>query len=292
MQEVGIMLVEDDAGFAELVEAWLADALAEDRALFPSHGIAITPATTLAEARALLPGAGCDLILADLNLPDARGIDTFTGLVELAPLLPIIVLSNLDDADLAIQAVRLGAQDYLVKSQLTGHLLLRAIRYTLERHRLHRELEATRERERVQRERFFLERLVSQGSSPTAARALGIQPLRVGLPELFGQLVERFAGLLGKQLEMRTYKVIHPLLPELKALAEELVFLRAGPRDVVEIYKATLERTGDTLNPLKTEALHEEGRYLAFELMGHLVTFYRPYALGGRRPSATNDQEP
>ena len=75
------------------------------------------------------------LVLLDLSLPDSHGLSTFTKLRAQVPQIPIIVMSGLDDQNLAVQAVHEGAQDYLVKGQVTGPLLVRAMRYALERMR-------------------------------------------------------------------------------------------------------------------------------------------------------------
>jgi K+-sensing histidine kinase KdpD len=74
-----------------------------------------------------------DVILADLSLPDSQGLDTFTKINEKFSEKPIIVLTGLDDKELANQAVREGAQDYLVKGEVDGRLLGRSIGYAIER---------------------------------------------------------------------------------------------------------------------------------------------------------------
>ncbi|QDU93186.1 hybrid sensor histidine kinase/response regulator [Lignipirellula cremea] len=74
-----------------------------------------------------------DLILLDLTLPDSFGLDTFDDFLKPAAETPIVILTNADDDSLALEAVRRGAQDYLVKNQLDGRLLARAIRYAIER---------------------------------------------------------------------------------------------------------------------------------------------------------------
>jgi two-component system phosphate regulon sensor histidine kinase PhoR len=77
-----------------------------------------------------------DAVLLDLSLPDSQGLETFLRVQAQAPHVPITVLSGLDDAALALQAVREGAQDYLVKGKIDGNLLVRAIRYAIERKRI------------------------------------------------------------------------------------------------------------------------------------------------------------
>ncbi len=74
-----------------------------------------------------------DVVLLDLSLPDSFGLETLKKLQALAPDIPVVVLTGADDRDLALQAMAIGAQDYLVKDQLSAPLLERAIRYAIER---------------------------------------------------------------------------------------------------------------------------------------------------------------
>ena len=89
-----------------------------------------------------------DIILVDLSLPDSHGFETFEKINTTWPEIPIIVLTGNDDDDLAGQAVKAGAQDYLVKGEFEHQLLIRSIRHALERHRLLSELKAARIAER------------------------------------------------------------------------------------------------------------------------------------------------
>ena len=82
-----------------------------------------------------------DVILLDLGLPDAQGLETFARMHGAARDVPIIVLSGLGDDEVAVQAVQRGAQDFLPKSQMNGDILLRAIRYAIERHHAQEERE-------------------------------------------------------------------------------------------------------------------------------------------------------
>jgi sigma-B regulation protein RsbU (phosphoserine phosphatase) len=86
-----------------------------------------------------------DVVLLDLGLPDSSGLETFYSLYAYANDVPIVVLSGYDDERTAIQAVQAGAQDYLVKGQLTDHLLVRSIRYAIERSRRYHAEEAMRD---------------------------------------------------------------------------------------------------------------------------------------------------
>lgn len=100
---ISILLVEDDPDDVFLLRKTLQEA-ARDR-------YTIHVATRLSEALALADAEHCDAALLDLSLPDSHGLDTFSALHRHAPGLPIVVLTGLDDEDLAIRAVHEGAQD-------------------------------------------------------------------------------------------------------------------------------------------------------------------------------------
>jgi PAS domain S-box-containing protein len=82
-----------------------------------------------------LRAAPFDVVLLDLDLPDSKGLETFERLHRAPPNLPIVVISGMDDERTALDAVRAGAQDYLVKGHIDGHVLARVLRYAIERKR-------------------------------------------------------------------------------------------------------------------------------------------------------------
>jgi CheY-like chemotaxis protein len=127
-----ILIVEDNPADADLI-----------REMLPPDGplhFQVESVVRLSGALARLERKGIDLVLMDLGLPDSQGLPTFHALRKATPDIPVIVLSGNDDQELAIAAVRDGAQDYLVKGRIGGDLLVRAIRYALERERLISEL--------------------------------------------------------------------------------------------------------------------------------------------------------
>ncbi|MBI2059458.1 MAG: PAS domain S-box protein [Nitrospirae bacterium] len=147
---VRILLIEDSEADAR----WIRDTFASQYA-DRSTG---TPPFEWAWAESLMKGirraaeGGIDVILLDLTLPDSQGLPTFLKLRSVVPHVPIIVLTGVQDDQLAVQAVHEGAQDYLVKTDLTPGLLQRAVRYAAERQSA---LEALRESE--QRFRSIIE---------------------------------------------------------------------------------------------------------------------------------------
>jgi signal transduction histidine kinase len=122
-----VLLIEDNVGFAYVIRDMLTR---QNASLF-----AVEQAHTLADGLAILDRGGIDVVLLDLGLPDSTRIQTFSRAHAHAPRTPIIVLTVLDDDEVALQAVRAGAQDYLVKERVDKHLLVRAIRYAVERAR-------------------------------------------------------------------------------------------------------------------------------------------------------------
>ncbi len=145
IEPIRILLVEDNDGDARLLAEYLREAV--------SLPTTLIRADRFEQARDRLRAGPTDLILLDLSLPDAHGIGTVTLATEAAPDIPIIVLTGLDDAELAVRAVHAGAQDYLVKGQVDSALLARSIRYALERHRLDRERRRALAEEQAARER-------------------------------------------------------------------------------------------------------------------------------------------
>ena len=136
-----LLIVEDDVIDRKLLERLLAQS---------SLGACqVENADRLVGALALLQDHPCDIILLDLGLPDSQGMDSVVRLQACAPQTPIIVLSGLDDADVATQAVQIGVQDYLIKGQVDANLLMRAIRYALERKKAERQLQAAELRYRT-----------------------------------------------------------------------------------------------------------------------------------------------
>jgi signal transduction histidine kinase len=107
----------------------------------PSIKVEVTCGTRFEEGLRLLADKSFDVVLMDLNLPDSQGLETFERLREAAPEAPVIVLTGLEDPELATEILKRGAQDYLLKGAAMGHGLIRAIRYAIERHKVAVELE-------------------------------------------------------------------------------------------------------------------------------------------------------
>jgi len=127
-----ILLVEDNPGDARLLREALAE-IAEAQ-------FELIHRETLGQAMDYLARNSPDVVVVDLGLPDAKGSDAIVLLRGAVPHLPLVVLTVMDDEDLATRALQAGAQDYLIKAQIDGRLLWRALRYSMERQRLQLEL--------------------------------------------------------------------------------------------------------------------------------------------------------
>jgi two-component system cell cycle response regulator len=131
---IHILLVEDNPGDALLLREALAD--------ITTVKFNLVHVYRLGEALQLLEHEPIDVILLDLSLPDSQGVETFFTLQAHHTHIPIIVLTSLVDETFALRVVGNGGQDYLVKGQIDGHVLIRTIRYALQRHRIQRELQS------------------------------------------------------------------------------------------------------------------------------------------------------
>jgi hypothetical protein len=139
-QPITVLLVEDNPGDARLIVELLEEVQA--------GAFDLQRVERLDLALERLGRVGVDVVLLDLGLPDSQGIATFERTHRLAPDEPIVVISGLDDERVALEAMRSGAQDYLVKGRIEGQLLARVLRYAIERQRAE---EALRTREAYHR---------------------------------------------------------------------------------------------------------------------------------------------
>ncbi|MEH2281221.1 MAG: response regulator [Nostoc sp.] len=140
-ENIKVLLVEDNPGDVLLLQELFKEVT--------TVVVELMPVERLYEALNYLTNEIFDVILLDLSLPDSQGLQTFVIAHNQAKATPIIVLTGIDDETLAIRAMQEGAQDYLVKGQVTGDLLVRSMRYAIERQRADDALRDSEERFRV-----------------------------------------------------------------------------------------------------------------------------------------------
>jgi signal transduction histidine kinase len=229
------LLIEDHPGDARLIREMLKDV--------PSVAVDLTWAERLGAGLRLLEERVFEIVLVDLSLPDGEGLESFAAVYARVPQVPIIVLTGLDDQEVAMQAVRLGAQDYLVKGQVTGALLVRAMRYAIERKRAERALRESEERTRYLEE---LDRLKAQFIANSS------HELRTPLNAIIGFSGLMLKGMDGPLNEMQRHdlETIHNSGKHLLSLINDLL-------DVSQLWagKIELEVTPVDLRDVVRDAL-------------------------------------
>ena len=131
-EKLNILLVEDNPGDARLIDIFMKEAFA--------GGYVLSICEDLTSGLKQIQEHHFDIIIADLSLPDSDGLDTFVKIHEHAPDVPTIVLTGLEDESVGINAMKFGAQDFLIKGKLKSKGLKRSIDYSIERHKLLKEL--------------------------------------------------------------------------------------------------------------------------------------------------------
>lgn len=140
-QQTRVLCIEDSEDDVLLVKRLLAK---------NTNGrFALLHARTLKHGLELLANDWIDVILLDLGLSDSHGLNTLMKLKQLHPEKPVLVMTGYDDEQIGIQAVRRGAQDYMVKGQVSSDLLIRSIEYAIERMRMEEALRQSEEELRL-----------------------------------------------------------------------------------------------------------------------------------------------
>lgn len=137
-QSTHVLLIEDNPGDADLVRLRLVEG---------KSAVDVSCVGRLSDGLDSLRDSPPSVILLDLNLPDSQGAETFRKVLEMAPNVPVVILSGQDDEALAIKALHQGVQDYLVKDNISSSGLERAMRYAVERQALLRSLEMSRKQQ-------------------------------------------------------------------------------------------------------------------------------------------------
>jgi len=250
-----VLLIEDDAGYARMIQEVLPEAR--------GGPFEVECADRLSRGLERLARGGIDVILSDLGLPDSQGLETFTKLQAQAPQLPILLLTGRDDEALAIRAVAEGAQDYLVKGQMEGAPLARAIRYAAERRRLTAEMEQS-QKQQLEIKDQFLTHVSHELRSPLTAV---LQFVSIILDGLAGEINEEQREYL--TITLRNAKQLHKMISELLEVIRsdtgKLAFdLRSVP---------LMELTTETIGMLLSHAA-AKGILLSADVPGDLPPVY------------------
>jgi CheY-like chemotaxis protein/AcrR family transcriptional regulator len=264
-EPLSILLVEDDPTDAALFKALL------------GHTSTFTQlhADSLRHAKDTLEGQKIDLVVLDLGLPDSGMDGTYAAIHQVAPEIPVIVLTSHDDAEAAYQALADGAQDYLVKNEVTETLLAKAIRYAIERHgALLRQ-----QRQRVEELEVYASLAPELSGHPPAS------PLAETAPDEMTAAVERYGEVLQHAVDSGDSPVEAEYTVQVDDLAARLADLRATPRDLAAVHASALGTLQGTLRPERFARYEDVARLLLLRLTGELANQYRQRGGG----TATDD---
>ena len=139
-KQIKVLLIEDNPTDARLIQKMVEE---KSWASFD-----LTCVDKLQAGLKHLSNGGADIVLLDLDLPDSTGLDTFIKVHNHKAEVPVVVLTGLEDEKIGVEAVQKGAQDYLVKGHVDGDVLIRAMRYAIERQRADEELRRSEEKNR------------------------------------------------------------------------------------------------------------------------------------------------
>jgi CheY-like chemotaxis protein len=280
--QMKILLVEDNPGDARLVSAMLSES--------GETGFEVKVAKRLEEAVSLMAQESFDAVLLDLSLPDSSGMETLdaTRSNQSTVDTPIIVITGRYSEEQGVESMQHGAQDFLLKNNLRAEALIRSIRYAIERQKAKRQEEAAEAEKRQEREIESLEQFGAPAGALITARAYGLERLSEASADTFEALVEQYRDLIDQAIEQRKFKMDSKTSQGARVLAQRLGFLRASPRDVVELHLKAL-KTREPVKMTVSYVVAEEARLLLVELMGYLASYYRDHMLPVRstKPSTS-----
>ena len=270
-----VLLVEDNPEDIELVEDMLGDA----RSTFFKQGFELACAETLSEAKQILSSQNFDVILLDLMLPDSHNMNSLEELQAETQEATIIVQTTLEDEVVAVKALELGACGYLPKVASDRNLPIYAIRSAIERKQ---QFIQGVQLQQQQQELDILENIMANPSESNQDNSLFQR-----MPDIFVELKTRYQQLLDRFVEQKIYQVEYELAVETNVLIEQLGYLQATPRDIIELHTTALKQK-QSISRNSAKAFTIEGRYLLLELMGKLAAYYRRYYIGLSRLNVAN----
>jgi len=277
---IKVLLVEDNPGDARLLGSMLEAAGAAP--------FLVTNAIRLEQAMEFLANETFDAVVLDLGLPDSSGIGTVdrTHMPAVNSRVPIVVVTGAVDGEEAVEAARHGAHDFLLKNDLRAENLVRTIRFAIERQRLRNRTEDEDAKRRHENETHSLESISAGGTSLVTARAHGTERLRESTPDTFDLLVDQYVELIGGAAERHAFRVDGKTSQGLRVLAQRLGFLRARPRDVVDIHTTAVKKAMECKQFRRACVLDDESRLLPIEVMGYLAAYYRDRMIPAGSPRA------
>jgi len=263
-KSIKVLLIEDNPGDARLIREIFSGVKGARFDLKVADG--------LSAGLEFLASAEIHVILLDLNLPDSQGLDTLIKVCAQFPAVPTVVLTSLADEVLGVNAVKEGAQDYLVKDQIDSSILWRVMRYAIERNQLL--LEQARRREQEKRERaeevrdYQHYRAISQGELSVDLSALSHPDEKAmdRLTSYYKEIVISYVRAVQIQEDRPAEHV--------REFAHRLAAIRARARDAVRLHLRVLDEFSQRATPVEERAFSNDARLVLVELLGNLMDIY------------------
>lgn len=249
---VKVLLIEDNPGDARLV----AEQLKDVDSLLYSHAIHHVERVRDA-VRLLSESHDFDIILSDISLPDSSGTETFATLTAAAADLPVLFMTGSNDEELAMAAIKQGAQDYLIKGRMSGDALAHAIQYAIERKKSQNEmnkalLEVQESKERVRSLAAQKKQLLTLNKAKDEFISLASHQLRTpatAVKQYVGMILQGYAGEVDhNQLKLlqtaydsneRQLNIINDLLKTAQ-IDSSIYQLKVADCDIVQIVQNVL----------------------------------------------------
>jgi signal transduction histidine kinase len=218
---IRILLIEDNIAEARLLHEILA--------VSQFNQFNLVHVKRLQEALEQLNQNEFDVILLDLTLPDSQGLGSLAPLLAKAPNLPIVVLTNTNDDELALEAVRRGAQDYLIKRHVNINVLVRSVRYAIERKQALGALQAVNDQLNIRVQQRNAELIEAKEVNQLKSELVSMishdfrNPMNTIL--LSAGLLEDNADQLTKEKKISYFQLIHSAIDDMARLLDEVLII-------------------------------------------------------------------
>lgn len=273
--QTAVLVVERERGESARVRQVLAG--------LAGAGLRWEPVTGLDQALLILDEGFHQVVMLEVRGGSEEELRWVARLASAAPESPLVAVTGPEEGRIGALALEAGADDFLALDLTEPVLVARVLRHVLERARLRSALLAQGRAEGERRdaeqsnEMERMEGLGAPQSTRVTSNIYSAQALSLAAPDELKAFSERYRALLETALEERAYLAVPPHGEALRALAQDLGALRAGPRDLILLHSATMNGLLRQVHGEKALVYLQEGRLLVLELMGYLAAFYRNY---------------
>lgn len=234
---IRVLLIEDNLAEARLIKEFLKGSARQTFQLIHCQ--------RLTEGLERLKNGFFDIILLDLTLPDSYGLNSLHPLLEVAPNIPIVVLTNMNDDNLALEAVRQGAQDYLMKRQVNYSTLVRAICYAIERKQADEELREMnlQLQQRIQQRNEELQKAQELNQLKNEFVSMLSHDFRNPLNTILlsAGLLEDSSDYLTKEQQISYFKMIRTAIKDMDQILNEVLLIGRADSGKMQYYFEPLD---------------------------------------------------